>query len=62
MNKNLRNEFIAILTGGLLLVALIALGEQGLPSPLAILRLALGWVYLLFIPGYALQAAHFLLS
>jgi len=59
LNKALRNEIIAILIGGLLLVALIALGVQGLPSPLAILRLVLGLLYLLVIPGYTLQAALF---
>ena len=57
MSKNLRIELILILAGGGLLVGLIAANVQGLPAPLAILRLALGLVYLLFIPGYVLQMA-----
>ena len=59
MNTHLRNEFIAILIGGLLLVVLIAAGVQGLPGPLAILRLVLGLIYVLFIPGHTLQSALF---
>ncbi len=40
-------------------MGLIATGVQGLPSLLAILRLTLGLIYVLFIPGYLLQLALF---
>jgi uncharacterized membrane protein len=53
------NEFIAILAVGLVLVALIALGVEGLPAPLPMLRLLLGLGYVLLVPGYTLQAALF---
>ena len=59
MKTALRNEFLAILIGGLLLVTLIAAGVQGLPAPLALLRLVLGLVYVLYLPGYTLQLAFF---
>lgn len=42
-----------------LLVALIAAGQGGLPLPLAGLRLLLSLWFLLFAPGYAVQAAIF---
>jgi uncharacterized membrane protein len=59
MNKKLRNELILILAGGGLLVGLVSANVQGLPAPLAILRFTFGLVYILFIPGYLLQAALF---
>jgi len=55
----IRNEFILIAVLGLLLLALIAVGIQGLPAPLPILRLFLGLAFVLFVPGYTLQAALF---
>jgi uncharacterized membrane protein/LysM repeat protein len=55
----LRNEFIVIALLGLLLLGLIALGIEGLPAPLPLLRLFLGLFFVLFVPGYALQAALF---
>lgn len=54
-----RNEFIVIALLGLLLLGLIALGIEGLPAPLPLLRLFLGLFFVLFVPGYALQAALF---
>ncbi|MBC7262713.1 MAG: DUF1616 domain-containing protein [Chloroflexi bacterium] len=53
------NEFILILFFGALLILLIALGVQGLPAPLPMLRLFLGLAYVLYVPGYTLQAALF---
>ena len=59
LNTHLRNEFALILVGNIILVGLIAAGVQGLPNPLAILRLVLGLIYVLFIPGYVLQVMLF---
>jgi uncharacterized membrane protein len=59
MKITVRNEFIIILILGLVLLGLIALDVQGVPGPLAMLRLLLGLAYVLFMPGYALQAALF---
>jgi len=53
------NEFIPILAVGLLLVALIAVWVEGLPTLLLLPRLLLGLAYVLLVPGYALQAALF---
>jgi len=54
-----RNEFVVFALLGLLLLGLIALGVEGLPAPLPLLRLLLGLFFVLFVPGYALQTALF---
>jgi uncharacterized membrane protein len=59
LNTRLRNEFFLILLGNVILIGLIAADIKGLPNPLAILRLILGLIYVLFIPGYTLQLLLF---
>jgi uncharacterized membrane protein len=56
-------DFSFILALGLLLLSLITLEADGLPTPLPLLlpplRVSLGLGFVLFVPGYALQAALF---
>lgn len=42
-----------------MLIGLIAIDVWSLPHPLAIIRLVLGLIYVLFIPGYTFQLALF---
>lgn len=54
-----RNEFVLIAALGAVLLVLIATGVQGVPALLPMVRLALGVAFVVFVPGYALQAALF---
>ena len=55
----IRNEFPILLFLGAVLIVLIALNVQGLPYLLPMLRLVLGLAFVLYVPGYTLQAALF---
>lgn len=59
--KGRGNEFVLIGVLGLILLGLLAAeAVQGaLPAPLPVLRFLLGVLFVLFVPGYALQAALF---
>ncbi len=52
-----KTDFTLIFSLNALLIALIALGEFGVGGIFGFFRVALGLIYLLFAPGYALQAA-----
>jgi uncharacterized membrane protein len=53
------NEFPLLLFLGVVLIVLIAFNVQGLPHVLPMVRLVLGLLYVLYVPGYTLQAALF---
>jgi uncharacterized membrane protein len=54
-----QGELVLISALGGILLALIALDANGLPAPLAVVRMLLGLAYVLFVPGYTLQLALF---
>lgn len=56
---SLTTELILIYLPGALLVGLVGLGVQGFSNILGWLRLALGLLYILLVPGYTLLAALF---
>ena len=59
MKLSLAKTFLTILTAGLILLALIAGGNRGLPEPLPTVRIFLGIIFVLWVPGYMLQLALF---
>jgi uncharacterized membrane protein len=59
MKLSLAKTFLLILVFGIVLLALIVVGNSGMPEPLPTLRLFLGIFYILFVPGYTLQMALF---
>lgn len=56
---SLLREYAVLLAGAVALAGLMALNVQGVPNPLALLRVGLGMVYVLLVPGYLLQSALF---
>lgn len=59
MRVHFKNEFISMALIAGLFLALVSLDIRGADALLGVLRIALSLVYILFIPGYALQAALF---
>ena len=53
-------DFILIAVLGMVLLGLLVIESRGLlPAPLSLLRFVLGILFVLFVPGYTLQAALF---
>ncbi len=59
MKFSLARLFLLILVAGIILLTLIVVGTRGMPEPLPALRVFLGVVLVLLVPGFALQAALF---
>ncbi len=59
MKLSLLKTFVLILISGIILLALIVAGDSGMPEPLPTARLFLGIIFILLVPGYALQSALF---
>jgi uncharacterized membrane protein len=59
MKNSLVRAFLLILVVGAVLLTLILVDGPGLPEPFKILRIVLGVVFVLLIPGFALQTALF---
>jgi uncharacterized membrane protein len=59
VKRFLKYDFVIILSLCLLLVSLVAVEDSQGPVVLTVLRVLLGVSFVLFIPGYALQAAIF---
>jgi uncharacterized membrane protein len=59
MRLSIGRAFLLILLAGLLLMALIAAGDSELPGILLAVRILLGVVFVLLVPGFMLQTALF---
>jgi uncharacterized membrane protein len=59
MKLSIAKGFLLLLPAGVILLALMMAGDQGLPGILSALRIVLGVVFVLLVPGYALQLALF---
>jgi uncharacterized membrane protein len=59
MKLSLAKTFLLILIFGIFLLLLIVAGNSAMPEPLPTLRILLGIIFVLLVPGYALQAALF---
>jgi uncharacterized membrane protein len=59
MKLSLAKTFFILLIAGVVLLTLILVGNSGLPEPLPTLRIFLGIIFVLLVPGYALQMALF---
>jgi len=59
MKLSLGKTFLLILVFGIILLSLILAGTQGIPEPLQVLRIFLGVVFILLVPGFSVQAALF---
>lgn len=56
---SLLREYALLLGGAAILAGLMAFNVQGMPNPLALVRVALGLLYVLIVPGYLLQSGLF---
>lgn len=59
MKLSLAKTLLILLIAGVVLLTLIVVGNSGMPEPLPTLRIFLGIIFVLFVPGYVLQMALF---
>jgi uncharacterized membrane protein len=59
MKLSLPKTFLSILISGFILLMLILAGDFGVPQPLPAVRLFLGIIFVLLVPGYVFQMALF---
>jgi uncharacterized membrane protein len=59
MKLSLAKTFLLILISAIILLTLIIAGNSGMPEPLPTIRVILGIIFVLLVPGYALQSVLF---